>query len=129
MEVDKDWCVIGNKTYSPDNCCVAPNIINTCLLTHDKIKNFEMPVGVSLHKNGSYVARCSVYGKRETIGYYNNIEDAEQAYWKFKINYIELLAEEYKGYIPTRLYNAMKNFRNTYKQRYKIKKDGLLYVC
>lgn len=129
MEVDKDWCVVGNKIYCPENCCIAPNIINTCLLTHGKVKNFTMPTGVTWHKNGSYVARCSVHGKRKTIGYYHDVEKAEQAYWKFKINYIEQLAEEYKKYIPDRLYNAMKDFKNTYKERYKIKEDGLLYVC
>lgn len=129
MEVDKDWFVVGNKIYCPENCCIAPNIINTCLSTHDKVKNFKMPIGVSWHKNGSYIARCSFYGKRKTIGYYHDIEKAEQAYWKFKINYIEQLAEEYKKYIPDRLYNAMKDFKNTYKERYKIKEDGLLYVC
>lgn len=129
MEVDKDWYVVENKIYCPENCCIAPSIINTCLLTHDKIKNFDMPIGVSWHKNGSYVVACSTYGKKKTIGYYHNVEEAEQAYWKFKINYVEQLAEDYKEYIPNRLYNAMKDFKNTYKQRYKLEKDGLLYVC
>lgn len=123
IEVDKDWLVVNNKTYCPENCCLAPNIINTCLLCHDKIINFDMPIGVSWHKNGSYVARCSNHGKRKTIRYYHNIKDAEEAYWKYKINYVENLADEYKEYIPIQLYEAMKNFKNTYKQRYGIQSE------
>ena len=129
MEVDKDWYLVGNKIYCPENCCIVPNIINTCLSTHDKIKNFEMPIGVSWHKNGLYVTRCSAYGKRKTIGYYHNIEEASQAYWRFKINYVEQLADDYKEYIPDRLYNTMKNFKKTYQQRYNLKEGDLLYVC
>lgn len=123
IEVDKDWYIIGNKLYCPENCCLAPNIINTCMLTRDKIKNYDMPIGVSWHKNGSYVARCSDHGKRKTIGYYHSIKDAENAYWEYKINYISNLADEYKKYIPDRLYNAMKDFKNTYKQRYNLDKE------
>ena len=120
LEVDKDWYVIGNKLYSPDNCCLVPTLINTCTLTHAKVKNYDIPIGVSWHKNGSYVARCSNRGRRITIGYYNNVKDAEKAYWKYKINYISELAEEYKQYIPSRLYNAMKDFKDTYKLRYNL---------
>ena len=123
IEVDKDWYVIGNKIYCPDNCCLAPNIINTCMLTHDKIKNHDMPIGVSWHKNGSYVARCSDHTKRITIGYYHNVKDAAIAYWNYKINYISKLADEYKEYIPNRLYSAMKDFRNTYKVRYNLETE------
>lgn len=129
MEVDKDWLVVGNKIYSPDNCCISPNIINTCLSTHDKIKNFDMPIGVSWHKNGSYITRCSDHGKRKTIGYYHTIKEAEAAYWNYKINYVERLAEEYKTYIPSELYNAMKNFKNTYQQRYGLKAQEDQNVC
>lgn len=126
MEVDKDWLVVNNKIYCPDNCCIAPNIINTCTLSHDKVINFNMPIGISWHKNGSYVARCSNRGKRKTIGYYHNIEDASKAYWTYKINYVEDLAREYKSQIPDKLYDAMMNFRNTYKQRYGLEdnKEG-----
>ena len=123
IEVDKDWYVIGNKTYCPNSCCLVPNLINTCMLTHDKIKNHDMPIGVMWHKNGSYVSRCSDHGKRKIIGYYNNIKDAENAYWNYKINYISRLADEYKKYIPDRLYDAMKDFKNTYKQRYNLEKE------
>lgn len=122
IEVDKDWLCIGNKIYCPEKCCLAPNIINTCLLTHDKLVNFDLPIGVSPTSSGRYKARCSEYGKRRDLGTYNTPLDAENAYWKFKIKYIENLAEEYKNIIPSNLYNAIKDFKNTYKQRYNIDK-------
>lgn len=120
MEVDKDWLVVGNKIYCPENCCIAPNIINTCLLTHDKIINFDLPIGVCPTASGKYKARCSEYGKRKDLGTYSKVQDAEKAYWDFKINYVEKLADKYKYCIPEKLYEAMMNFKNTYKQRYKI---------
>lgn len=120
MEVDKDWLVIGNKLYCPENCCIAPNMINSCLSTHDKIKNFDLPMGISPTASGKYQARCSAYGKRKDLGTYLNVADAEHAYWTFKINYIEELANEYKYCIPGRLYEVMINFKYTYKQRYGI---------
>ena len=123
IEVDKDWLVVNNKIYCPENCCLSPNIINTCILSHDKIINFDMPIGVMWHRNGAYVARCSNRGKRKTIGYYHSVEEAEAAYWKYKIKYVEDLANEYKEYIPYNLYNAMMNFKNTYKQRYGIENN------
>lgn len=120
MEVDKDWLYVGNKVYSPETCCIVPSIINSCMSTHDKIKNYNLPIGVNLYNKSSYVARCSTYGKRVTIGYYRTPEEAQEAYWKFKIEYIEELADAFKQKIPEKLYSAMKNFKNTYVKRYKL---------
>lgn len=122
IEVDKDWLYIGNKIYCPERCCLAPNIINTCLLTHDKLINFDLPMGVSPTASGRYKARCSEYGKRKDLGTYNTPQEAEVAYWNFKIKYIEGLAEEYKNFIPNSLYVVMMEFKNTYAQRYNLDK-------
>lgn len=120
IEVDKDWLYIGNKIYCPERCCLAPNIINTCLLTHDKLINFDLPMGVSPTASGRYKARCSEYGKRKDLGTYDTPQEAEVAYWNFKIKYIEGLAEEYKNFIPNSLYDVMMKFKNTYIQRYNL---------
>lgn len=120
MEVDKDWLYVGNKVYGPETCCIAPSLINSCISTHDKTKNYNLPVGVSLYKENHYVARCSAYGKRIIIGCYKTPEDAQEAYWKFKIEYVEELAETFKQKIPEKLYFAMENFKNTYIKRYEL---------
>lgn len=122
IEVDKDWLYVGNKIYCPEKCCLTPGIINTCLLTHDKIVNFDLPIGVSPTTSGRYKARCSEYGKRRDLGTYDTPQEAENVYWKFKIAYIENLAKEYKNIISNDLYNAMMDFKNTYIKRYSIDK-------
>lgn len=126
LEVDKDWLSVGNKLYCPEKCCLAPNIINTCILTHKKIKYLDLPVGVSPTASGRYKARCSYYGERKDLGTYNTIQEAEQAYWQFKIKYVEQLAQEYKNVIPNSLYMALMDFRNTYKERYKLDHEVII---
>lgn len=120
IEVDKDWLCVGNKVYCPEKCCLAPSIINTCLITHKKLKNFNLPIGVSPTESGRYKARCNEYGKRKDLGIYNTPQEAESIYWNFKIKYVESLAKEYKAFIPTNLYNSMMNFKSTYVQRYNL---------
>ena len=122
IEVDKDWLCVGNKIYCPEKCCLAPNIINTCLLTHDKLINFYLPIGVSPTSSGRYKARCSEYGKRRDLGTYSTPQEAEGVYWNFKIKYVEKLAMEYKNFIPNSLYSVMMDFKNTYVQRYNLDK-------
>ena len=41
---------------------------------------------------------------------FNTPQEAFQAYKKFKENYIKQVADEYKEYIPQKLYEAMYNY-------------------
>lgn len=41
------------------------------------------------------------------LGLYNTVEEAFIVYKAFKENYIKQVADEYKKYIPTKLYEAM----------------------
>lgn len=109
MEVDKDWIKFGNKVYCPEFCEVVPGIINSCMLNHDKIKNHELPTGITYHNN-KYQARLSVEGKRMDLGHYSNLSDAMNAYKNAKIQYVKYLAGKYKQYIPEIVYNNMMNF-------------------
>lgn len=119
MQVDKDWLRVGNRIYCPENCCIVPQIINTCLLTHTKHNESNIPNGVSITTSNRYKARCSVEGKRKDLGTYSTIEEAFNVYKEFKIEYIRNLAEKYKDYLPENLYQAMLNYRNTFEVRSK----------
>ena len=127
IEVEKDWLSLNNKIYSPETCCLSPNIINTCILCHDKKINFNMPIGVRPNGYGKYVARCSVEGKRVILGTFSTPKDAENAYWKFKIKYVESLAEKYKDVIPEKLYLSLMDYKNTYVER-ALSYGGVKYV-
>ena len=118
MQVDKDWLCIGNRVYCPDKCCIAPRIINACMLTHGKQKNFDLPTGVREYNNsGKYDASCSVEGLKQRIGVYDTPEEAYQAYKEFKISYVESLGEKFKDCIPSNLYEAIMNYRETFDER------------
>lgn len=112
MNLDKDIISKGNKIYSPDTCIFVPQYINKLFLKGKSIKESELPTGVFFYKiTNRYVARCNNgSGKSITISYHNSIEEAFQAYKKFKEKHIKQIANEYKDKIPEKLYNSMINY-------------------
>lgn len=114
MEVDKDWLIHGNKMYSPETCVIVPNIINTCILNHDRIKDLDLPTGISITSSGKYKARLSKYGKRNDLGSYEKLEDSMFAYMDAKISYIKELACKYKNVIPQKLYDVMNKYEDRF---------------
>lgn len=114
MEVDKDWLIYGNKTYSPETCVIVPSIINTCILNHDRKKNFELPTGITITSSNKYKARMSKYGKKKDLGIYEKLEDAMFAYMNAKISYIKELADKYRNVIPQKLYDVMNKYENRF---------------
>lgn len=112
--IDKDILVKGNKVYSPDTCCLVPQIVNTLFLTNSKKKNENLPVGVRKSRN-KFRAICSIPYDHKTkhIGMYETSEDAFYLGYKpFKESIIKQVAkEEYdKGNITKRCYDAMTKY-------------------
>lgn len=114
MELEKDILVKGNKTYSPDTCCLVPKYVNTLFTKRDRNRGNE-PIGVFKNKYG-YSAKI-IYGKHEnksksTRYYYPTLEEAFYAYKESKENYIKRVAqEEYeKKNISKTCYEAMMNY-------------------
>ena len=108
MCLDKDILFKGNKIYSPETCMIVPQTINTLFIKCDKLRG-NLPIGVSIKRN-KYRATLCVNGKQINLGSYNTPQEAFQAYKKFKENYIKQVADEYKEYIPKKLYEAMYNY-------------------
>lgn len=107
MCVDKDILIKGNKEYRFDRMIIVPNRINL-LFTKCDASRGEYPVGVNYNKNNDkYVARCQILNGRKHLGYYNTPHEAFLAYKEFKEAYIKEVADEYKGRIPDKLYEAM----------------------
>ena len=119
MQIDKDWLCVGNRLYCPENCCIAPHIINSCLLTHSKISDSKLPSGLNKTASGRIKARCSVYGKRKDLGTFDTIDEAYTVYKSFKIEYVESLGHKFRKFLPTNLYNAVINYKNTFDERSK----------
>lgn len=119
MQVDKDWLSVGNRVYCPENCCIAPHLINDCLLTHSKTNYQGLPQGVSPTASNRFRARCSIEGYRKNLGTYDTASEAWEAYKNCKIQYVESLANKFKDYIPLRLYDAVSHYGETFEQRSK----------
>lgn len=110
--IDKDIICKGNKTYSPDTCCLVPQNINSLFTKRDKERG-DYPIGVCYHKRVKmFNSYCHENGKMYSIGYFNTIEDAFNAYKKYKENLIKRIAKDEfeRGNITEKCYNAMINY-------------------
>ena len=110
MEIDKDILFKNNKIYSPETCIFLPHCINSIFCKSDA-KRGEYPIGVSYHKKiGKFQSYCTINNKRVYLGYYNTAEDAFMEYKLFKEKYIKEIADQYKKYIPKKLYKALYDY-------------------
>ena len=110
-ELDKDILVKGNKIYSPETCVFVSHKINKLFVKRDKTRG-EYPIGVCYDKqNNNYVAHCGYKNKSKHLGLYNTPEEAFKVYKQFKENYIKQIADEYKDKIPSKLYNALYEYK------------------
>ena len=115
LTLDKDILHKGNKIYSLENCVLVPQWINK-LFTKRDAKRGNCPIGVSYHKGAKkYEAQCNINGKTISLGYYNTIEQAFNAYKQAKEQEIKRIAEDCisKGFITkdSRLYKAMISYQ------------------
>jgi len=110
MESDKDILVKGNRIYSPETCCFVPQNINALFIKSDVARGNHY-IGVSKDKkHDKFISNCSNINGKSYLGYFDTPEEAFYAYKEFKEKYIKQVAEEYKGKIPNRLYQAMINY-------------------
>jgi len=111
FRLDKDILIKGNKRYSEATCVFVPHQINSLLISR-KADRGDCPIGVhwsDTHK--AFVAQCSVKGRRAYLGMYKSQEAAFTAYKEYKQGVLRLLAEEYKGVIDVRAYEALKRYQ------------------
>lgn len=111
MTVDKDILIKGNRVYSPDTCLIVPVSINSMFV---KCKNNRgnLPIGVYMHR-GKYVSHCADVdlGCQKTLGEFKDPVTAFNKYKEYKENYIKRKANEFKEFIPLKVYNAMINYK------------------
>lgn len=111
-DLDKD--ILGSgKLYSPETCCFVPKHIN--YLFGVKRSN-KFGTGVSYHKHtNTYTARYRELDRRVSLGYYETIEEARNAYKEHKLNYVYKVLNEYytNGTIQHNVYTALMNKATT----------------
>lgn len=106
MTLDKDILHKGNKVYSPETCVFVPQSINKLFTKRDTVRG-KYPIGVCKMGNKFIAYLCKGNGKQISLGYYATPNEAFLAYKHAKEKYIKEVAEEYKLYIPQKLYDAM----------------------
>ena len=108
MQLDKDILIKGNKIYSPQTCIIVPRNINS-LFAFRKINKKHL-LGVKITKNNKYEARLSIDNTYKHLGIYETELEAFNAYKTAKENNIKRVADDYKGEIPNKLYEALYNY-------------------
>lgn len=93
--IDKDILVPYNKCYSESTCCFIPNELNNILTYSNRGK---LPIGVTFVKDtGLYRSRCSISGKRLSLGYFDTKELAHAAWQEKKIEVIYNLIAKHQN--------------------------------
>lgn len=108
MVLDKDILIKGNKVYSPKTCIFVPNKINVLFTKRQNCRG-DCVIGVYYDKKRKcYSSHCNFNtGRTEYLGSFNTEEEAFLAYKQAKENYIKKIADEYKDFIPQKLYEAL----------------------
>lgn len=109
MCLDKDIIAKGNKVYSPETCVFVPRTINICFTKTNKLRG-DFPIGVRKVKE-KYGVTLSIKKKKVTNKTYKTPQEAFDVYKELKEKHIKNLANQYKEYIPQRLYDAMMNYK------------------
>lgn len=111
MDLDKDILYKENKTYSSETCCIVPHGINALILNCKKSRG-DLPLGVWHDKaDGRYRISMSCHGELSKKGSFKTAEEAFIRYKTDKEKFLKNIAEEYRGRIPDKVYEAIKNWK------------------
>lgn len=111
LDLDKDILFKNNKIYDPAHVVLVPHEINTLFIAGDKRRG-DLPIGVHFdNSKNKYRAEVSFMGKSIKLGAFNNPEEAFKRYKVYKEDLIQDMAEQYKGQIPDKAYQAMLNWK------------------
>ena len=111
LDLDKDILFKGNKEYCAETVAFVPHTINT-LFVNGKKNRGDLPVGVFYDKAKEKYRACMAFmGKSIKLGTFDTAESAFARYKEYKEDFIKDMAEQYKGKIPDKVYQAMMNWK------------------
>ena len=104
MHLDKDILIKGNKVYSPDTCLIVPQSINEIFHSSGrKTKDIDLPYTILRTSKGKY----SVSFRSKSLGVYDTVDKALDAYLKVKKDYIRQKVEEMENELPIKVRDAL----------------------
>jgi hypothetical protein len=91
ISLDKDAKIKGNKTYSPETCCLVPRYFNS-LFTKSDASRGRFMIGVSYHKRlNKFKSSVSYLNKSKHLGYFNT---EREAFLVYKFEKEKIIKEE-----------------------------------
>lgn len=106
-QLDKDLLFRANKIYSESTCVFIPRHLNLLPLQSNAIRG-AYPVGVVYNKQRKkYVAKLSMSGRSKYLGGFDDPQEAFLVYKAAKEQHVKLLADQYRGIIDKRVYEAL----------------------
>ena len=92
-------------TYSPDTCVFIDPEINRLIASCSKTKGIYKSgvVARNDNKKNRFAASCSDNGRQKHLGYYDNIDEAHEAYCQHKYKIIAKVAESQKEPVKSAL--------------------------
>ena len=111
FQLDKDLLIKGNKVYGETTCVFLPQEINTLLVKREASRG-EHLIGVNWCKTKkAFKARVAKNkGGSEHLGYFNTELEAFNTYKTAKESFVKEQANEWKGKVDERAYNALMNY-------------------
>ncbi len=107
LDLNKDILFKGNKVYSSEAVALVPHAINTLFLNGKKNRG-DLPLGVHFDKSkDKYRAAMAFMGEQIKPGTFDTAEAAFVRYKEYKEDFIQDMAEQYRGEIPDKIYEAM----------------------
>ena len=104
MHLDKDILIKDNKVYSPDTCLIVPQSINEIFhASGRKTKDVDLPYTILRTSKGKY----SVSFRSKSLGVYDTVDKALDAYLKAKKNHIRQKVKEMENELPTKVRDAL----------------------
>lgn len=85
--LDKDLMLVGNKTYSPENCCFIPRALNSAITFKTGVRS--LPIGVYSAPSGNYISLHGNKGESIYLGTFETPLQAHQAWQHYRINFLE----------------------------------------
>lgn len=107
--VDKDILIKGNKHYSPENCRLVPQEINSLFIKADSLRG-KCLIGVN-KRNNRYYASISIKQDKKDLGSYLTELGAFYVYKIAKERHIQNMADEWSIKLDPEVYEAMYNYR------------------
>ena len=117
--IDKDLLSGECKCYSPNTVCLLPQCINVMLSNSKRHRlpdwktGSNLPLGVYYNKSqNKYYAKIKYTGADEVqkLPFHDTIEEAFEDYKAHKKDDIKKVADKYKKYLPTYIYDALLNY-------------------